>query len=170
MKRLLLFALPILLWSCEEALDSINPLSSEFSATISGSVSTGFSGTSNFIHVKVQSQNPPGSNLTVNMENKDNENELISLGIIESNNGDGIKPGTYDYDPDFAGDLMVTFGYYNDQGAFLYVNPDATNRVIITSVEGTRIKGSFSFTAKDAFEAEVSVTGSFDATGITSTQ
>ena len=117
----------------------------------------------------MQSQTPNGSQIAIILENSENSKENIILGIILANTGDGVPVGTYN--AELANqEVLVSLWYDDGNGAYIIPDYDKTNQIILTSVEGTKIKGSYTFNVEGALGGAVSVTGSFDALGITSGQ
>ena len=171
MKKLLLIVLAAFVFTaCDQLANELENALSSFSATVSGDASSTFSGTAEFVHIKGQSTDPQTSSFTTVLENSENSEEYITLGVTISGSGDGVPEGTYTASIDNT-DVVVYLWYENETSGYSYSIYDETNQIILTSVEGTKIKGSFNFTLTDAIQSgEVTVSGSFDAVGVTSTQ
>lgn len=154
---------------CEDLLNEIENALSNFSATVSGDVSSTFSGDANFAHVIVESTSPQASGITIELENSENPDEIIYVGVTIANNIDGVPTGTYNYDINNQ-DQLLTLNYNTTDNSYIFPDPAKTNQIILTSVENTKVKGSFTFNLTDVLGGTVSGTGTFDAIGITTTQ
>lgn len=170
MKKIItiLLAIPLLFSSCEEALEELNPLSSEFSATVTGFVSTSFSGEANFGQILNTSDDPVSSTLAIYLENPEDSEELITLTVSQENNETGIVAGTYSPEAN-AGDQIVLLWYENATTSFVFPDLTKTNELVISSVENTRVKGTFNLNLIDASGNAVAVSGTFNALGTTIT-
>ena len=174
MKKLLLSLFILFtLSSCGDLLDDIEEaISSSFSATVSGDVNSSFSGEANFVHIKLESQTPQSSGLVVELENAENADEVINLTVNITGNADGVPAGTYNYDINNT-DVIIGIVYDDGQNGYIYPDLTKTNQIILTSVEGTKVKGSFTFNIANSVSLNsefITVSGTFDALGITSTQ
>lgn len=169
--KLLLFALPIFLFSCggDEA-DIIQALSSSFSATVSGAVTASFDGEADFVHGIVNSQ-PEGQNgsvISIGLENKNDSKEDIFLSVFQLENTTGITEGTYNYEQ-LSTSLIIQATYSNGDESGIFPVVGKTNQIIFTSIADTKIKGSYNFTLTDPFGSEITISGTFDALGVTTT-
>jgi hypothetical protein len=171
MKKIItiLLVIPFLFTSCEEALDEINALLTEFDATVSGFVTTSFSGEANFGQILKTSDDPESSILTIYLDNPEDSEEFITLTVSQENNGTGIVAGTYSPEATI-GDQTVALVYQNEIAGFVIPDLTKTNELVLSSVENTRVKGSFNLNLLDGLGNAVAVSGTFNALGTTVTQ
>ena len=174
--NLIYLLLPIVLFSCGGDADEDPlplPTDSSFTASVSGDVTSSFDGEAEFVHAIIKSQpNSNGSGLTIGLENKNNLGEFIALSVYELGNTTGIKEGTYNYVLLSTSNLVQGFYTNEDTDAFyLFSVEGTTNQIIITSVTDTRVKGSYNFTIGGlaSIGGEITMTGTFDALGVTRT-
>ena len=173
--NLIYLLLPIVLFSCGGGADEDPlplPTDSSFTASVSGDVTSSFNGEAEFVHgiIKSQPAGQNGSNLIIGLENKNNLGEFIALSVFEIDNTTGIKEGTYNYVPLSTSNLVQGIYTNEDTDAF-YLLPveGTTNQIIITSITDTRVKGSYNFTISGILGGEITMTGTFDALGVTTT-
>ena len=168
MKKLLLFSFALLAFmACDlnKLADDIQDSLSSFDASVSGDVTSSFSGSAEFVNSYVQSQNPQGSNLLVNMDNSSDPDESLALTIVLTGVQNGVPTGTYTYDLNNP-DVLITAAYTLNSDSFTVPDPTATNQIVITKVENTRVEGTFNLTLASLAGGKVTVTGSFKAIGI----
>ena len=153
----------------QDIVDEIEDALSSFDATVTGDVASSFSGNAAFAIIKGQSTQPQASSFTAILENKNNPDESITLGIILEGTGDGVPVGTYNATLDNQ-DVIVSLWYEKDANTgFIVPNYAKTNSITLTKVQENQVEGTFNFNLTDVLE-EVNVTGSFVALGTTETQ
>ncbi len=169
--KLLFFVFPIFLFSCgDDIADVVVAFSSSFSATVSGDITSTFDGEADFVHSILNSQ-PAGQNgsvISIGLENKNDSKETIFLSVFESDNTTGITEGTYNYEQ-LLTDLIVQAQYSSNDGSGILPVVGKTNQIIFTSITDTKIKGSYNFTLADPLGSEITISGTFDALGVTTT-
>ncbi len=168
MKKILpiLFALSFLLFSCKETLDELTSIGT-FSSTITGDVEKQFDGTAAFVHTITASGTDQGSLLAIVLSKVTDQSEIIGLGITNFL-ADGVSVGTYN-----VGNTELIFlpTYQVDQENYSLPDITKTNQVIISSVNDTRVKGSFEINLIEiTTQKTVKIIGTFDALGTTETK
>jgi len=169
MKKLLLLSFVLLAFTAcnlEDIVDEIEDSLSSFDATVSGDVTSSFSGNATFINSSVESQSPNSSTLFVYLTNGNDPDEEVQLSITLANVTGGVQAGTYQFDVNSTDAVVYTF-YYNANSAFIYPDPTATNQIVLSKVENSRIEGTYNFTLTNNVTGgdKVTVTGSFKAIG-----
>ena len=155
--------------ACGDLINEIeDALSSSFDASVTGDVSSSFSGNATFVSSVVESQSPQSSSIVIELENVDNPDEVVQLSIVLSNTTAGVTTGTYAYDVNSTS-VLVSGSYNNTDNSFIIPDPTATNQVILSKVEGSRVEGTFNLTLVNVLGDKVTVTGSFSALGFTQT-
>lgn len=165
--NLILLALPFLLFSC----DSVDELLStgQFDSKITGSITKDFNGEAAFAHIITVDGTPQSSSLTIALSTIESQSESIALGLNEEGNIDGIAAGTYNYDA--AGSIF--FPIYSKDQALWYPDGSLTNKVVLSSVGGTIVKGTFELNLNDDITLQgekIKIVGTFSAVGTTKTE
>lgn len=171
MKKLLLLPLLLLVFmACDldKIVEEIEDSITNFDATVTGDVSTSFTGGAEFVNASVESQTPMASNLVVYLENENDPDEIITLNIILADVTGGVPAGTYEYDINNE-DVLVTGNYSTADALFFVPDPTKTNEIILSKVENTSVEGSFNLTVTDVLGGSVTISGTFKAIGITET-
>jgi len=106
-----------------------------------------------------------GSVLSVLLTNDEDNDEIITILLGQIGNLNGVKPGTYkvDLEPE-DGDLVVSASAFL-AGNNLYLN--TSGEVKITSITNSKANGSLNIVLTDLSENSISISGTFEALGIT---
>ena len=160
---LILLALPLFLFSCDSVDDLLS--TGQFDSKITGALTKDFNGQAGFEH----KFNVDESSLKIILSTIESQSETIVLLLTEDGNIDGIEAGTYTYD--VAGTTGAIFipAYLNDPDLW---RPDGslTNKVVISSVGETIVKGTFELNFNDDILLQgekIKIVGTFNAVGTT---
>lgn len=162
---LILAAIPFLLFSCKDAIEEISTIGT-FKSTITGTVEHQFDGTAAFVHTINVNDTPIGSTLGITLSTTD-LNELIALPLYDTETS-GIQAGTYNYSLGGGSEIQFTPVYTVDNVTYSIPDGTKTNRVIISSVGNTQVKGEFELNLIElTTQNAVKITGTFHALGTT---
>ena len=163
---LLLLALPFLLFSCEDALEELSSIGT-FKSSITGTVEHQFDGTAAFVHAINVTDTPIGSTLGIVLSKTTDQSESIALPLYDTETG-GIQPGTYNYSIGGGSEIQFTPVYTVDNVTYAFPDATKTNRIIISSVGNTQVKGEFELNLMElTTQSAVKITGTFHALGTT---
>ena len=160
---LILLALPLFLFSCDSVDDLLS--TGQFDSKITGALTKDFNGQAGFVH-SFPGDGTQSSSLTIALSTVASQEEGIVLGLIEDGNIDGIEAGTYNYDA--AGSIF--FPVYSKDQALWYPDGSLTNKVVISSVGETIVKGTFELNFNDDILLQgekIKIVGTFNAVGTT---
>lgn len=157
---LILLALPLFLFSCDSVDDLLS--TGQFDSKITGAITKDFNGQAAFEHKITIDE----SSLTIALSTIASQEEAIALALIEDGNIDGIVAGTYNYDA--AGSIFIPL-YTKDQGLW-FPDGSLTNKIVISSVGETIVKGTFELNFNDDILLQgekIKIVGTFNAVGTT---
>ena len=164
-KTLLLFVLPIMLFSCKDAIDELSNIGT-FKSTISGDVTEQFDGEAGFVHTLTVDATPKGSSLIIALSKVSDKNTAIGLSLIEDAT-DGIAVGSYSISSSSSGTAFIPV-FTKDNVVYSLPDLTKTNNITISSVENLRVKGSFEVNLiEPTTQKAVKIVGTFDSVGIT---
>lgn len=159
---LILLAIPFLLFSCEETLNELSTIGT-FQSTITGDIEKEFDGTAAFVHT-ITTAAPEGSILAIGLSKLSDQSEIIALGVSNLL-ADGVNVGTYNLG---SSETLFLPSYTVGQESYNLPDPTLTNKIVISSVENTRIKGTFEVNLIEfTSQKTVKIVGTFDALGTT---
>lgn len=165
---LILLALPLFLFSCDSVDDLLS--TGQFDSKITGSVTKDFNGEAAFVHLITIDGTPQSSSLTIGLSTIESQDESIALDLTEIGNIDGIEAGTYTVDAAGTTGPIFTPLYINGQELW-FADGSLTNRVVISSVGGSIVKGTFELNLTDLLGTEkIKIVGTFNAVGTTETE
>lgn len=163
---LILLVLPIVLFSCKDALDDLTSIGT-FKSTFTGDVEKQFDGTAVFVHSIKINTTPQGSTIAIVLSKATNQSELIALTLTNSNT-DGVVAGTYNYDVLGGGTTLFVPAYKTDVDSYILPDVSLTNQIIVSNVGDTSVKGSFEINLIElTSQKTVKIVGTFNALGTT---
>lgn len=167
MKKLILLLLvaPIVLFSCQETLDQLASIGT-FKSTFTGDVAQQFDGEAVFVHTITEQATPQGSSLIIALSKASSQDEAIGLSLTNQTTV-GITAGTYELNSSGSGTIFLPI-YTASQVTYGIPDPLKTNKLIISSVENLRVKGSFEVNLIEATsQKSIKIVGTIDAIGTT---
>ena len=170
MKKIIpiLLALPLFLFSCDSVDDLLS--TGQFDSKITGSVTKDFNGEAAFIHKITVDGTPQSSKLTIALSTIESQSESIGFELYEEGNIDGIVAGTYTSNAAGTTGPVFTPVYLNGQELW-FADGSSTNKIVISSVGGTIVKGTFELNLTDLLGTEkIKIVGTFNAVGTTETK
>lgn len=166
MKKILLLSSILLVFTaCDELIEEISDALSSFNVTVTGNVTSSFSGEATFVQIINSAQTPASSNIVIDLKNPDDDEESVIL-WINSLSADGLLPGTYIYDENET-EYSITTAYNTATTGYIYPVDGKITQIILSRVEDTRVQGSFTLNVADPLGEEVEVKGTFNAVGVT---
>ena len=162
---LILLALPLFLFSCDSVDDLLS--TGQFDSKITGSVVKDFNGQAAFVHSFPGDGIQQSSSLLIALSTIESQDESIALDLTEVGNIDGIEAGTYNVDaPGTTGPIFTPL-YINGQELW-YADGSLTNKVVISSVGESIVKGTFELNLTNLLQTEmIKIVGTFNAVGTT---
>lgn len=158
---LILLAAPFFLLSCQETLDELSSIGT-FKSTFTGDVAQQFDGSAAFVH-NITTAAPEGSILAIGLSKLSDQSEIIALGVSNLT-ADGVNVGTYNLG---SSETLFLPSYTVGQESHL-PDPTLTNEIVISSVDNTRVKGTFEVNLIEVTSLKkVKIIGTFDALGTT---
>lgn len=138
-----------------------------FDVSIAGDLTKTMKGDAAFVHgiLTSKSLEENGSVLSVLLTNDEDSDEIITILLGQIGNLNGVKSGTYkvDLEPE-DGDLVVSASAFL-AGNNLYLN--TSGEVKITSITNSKANGSLNIVLTDLSENSISISGTFEALGVT---
>jgi hypothetical protein len=140
-----------------------------FEVNVTGDESRKIQGEAYFLHGIIKSGNfdENGSTLTITLTNDQNEDEVISISLVEEGNAGGIKTGTYTIEVDLEEKegVWVQVGAYFDSSLTAYLSEEGT--IKMDKVGADRVEGSLDVRLNNLNGLIISISGTFKASGIT---
>lgn len=162
---LLLLITPFILFSCQDALDELSSIGT-FQSTFTGDLAQQFDGEAVFVHTITEQATPQGSSLIIALSKASSQDEAIGLSLTDETTV-GITAGTYELNSSGSGTIFLPI-YTASQVTYGIPDPLKTNKLIISSVENLRVKGSFEVNLIEiSSQKSVKIVGTFDALGTT---
>ncbi len=169
--QLLLLLMPFTFFNCSSSDDSdpgSNTFEASFEVSLTGDASRSFNGDAFFLHAIVTSQtnDENGSVLTVTLTNDANEDEAITLFVVNAGDLDGVNTGTYTLDLENENETTyANLGAFLGEGNTIFLGTSGS--ITISRVQNDRIEGSFSAVLDDQNGTIINISGEFKASGIT---
>ncbi len=165
-----LFLFILLLSSCSKDDDGLFTGSdASYEITVSGAESMNMTGSASFVQVVVNSADPgsSGTSLTITLSNDDNTNTSGNALVISmtKNQSDGFSERTYNFIEDPGeDDVFLSMSFYSEESSTTYFLKAGS--VTLEKLSKNRVKGSVNAQFSDTNEEAITVSGSFDAYGI----
>jgi hypothetical protein len=146
--------------------DKIN--NGTFSVSLSGAESRSVKGEAYFVHaIRTNgTKEENGSVLSLNLVNDQNEDELITILVGKIENLNGIGTGTYsvNIEPD-DNEHLVNIGALFSSSPSMYLA--TSGQVTLKKINNTQVEGSITANLDNFNGKTLTITGMFDAEGIT---
>jgi len=139
-----------------------------FELQLTGDISGNYTGEAFFVHAIItnQSDDENGSVLSITLTNENNDDEIITLSVIDAEDTNGIDTGTYTIELEPEDETQAAFlGAYLGESSFIYLGTSGS--VSFSKIQDKQVAGSVTATLIDMNGATVNLTGEFEASGIT---
>ncbi len=168
-KYLFLTVLTVLvLQGCDTSGDDIIPEpKGKTSLTISGAISASIKhDVVEFTHTAIQAQKSSG--LQLGIGNFGTTETVVSINLLDSDNGKLFTTGTYTFSGDQNETLFLT-AVYGDKDNGYSIDSEAVNKIELTEVNSTSIKGEVDLNLIDMSSTgdKINIKGTFEAVGST---
>jgi hypothetical protein len=171
--RLLTLLLSLFFLQCSSSDDSdpapdADAFEGSFELQLTGDISGNYTGDAFFLHsiVTNQSDDESGSVLTVTLTNENNEDEVITLSVIDAEDTDGVDTGSYTIELEPEDETQLAYlGAYLGESSFIYIGTSGS--ITLNRIRNDQVEGSITATLIDMNGASINVTGEFKASGIT---